>query len=456
MSLIDEAVQHYHELLARGDTAQHMQGIMQEQLRARRLYFGQVPVCRVLRPHFYLKSQWDYLRQQTELVLAAFSRAHAACLADPGLRAQLDLEDWEETLLDADKRAGIATPWTSSRLDAFYQPNTGYLRFVEYNAETPAGIGYGDGLTDAFLALPVMTDFARRHTIHEMRGMPNLVESLLRGYKAWANRPTDLPQIAIVDWPNVPTRNEHDICREYFEQHGLRTVWAAPEELDFRDGVLWAGDFRVDMVYKRVLCTELVHKLGMASAIVQAVQANAVYLTNSFSSKVLAKKASLAVLSDERNAHLFTPEQRAAIDQHIPWTRRVEERKTVYDGGEVDLVPFIADNRDKLVLKPNDEYGGSGVVIGWETSAEDWAATLKRALDVPFVVQERVHSVQRDFPMLIDDTLDISPRFVDADPYVFYGETISSCLTRLSSAALLNVTAGSGSVVPMFVIEPGG
>jgi hypothetical protein len=36
---------------------------------------------------------------------------------------------------------------------------------------------------------------------------------------------------------------------------------------------------------------------------------------------------------------------------------------------------------------------------------------------------------------------------------VFNGKTVYGCLTRLSSLALLNVTAGGGSVVPTFVIH---
>ena len=31
---------------------------------------------------------------------------------------------------------------------------------------------------------------------------------------------------------------------------------------------------------------------------------------------------------------------------------------------------------------------------------------------------------------------------------------LDGCLTRLSTAALLNVTAGGGSTVPTFVVEP--
>jgi hypothetical protein len=61
--------------------------------------------------------------------------------------------------------------------------------------------------------------------------------------------------------------------------------------------------------------------------------------------------------------------------------------------------------------------------------------------------------IQRNFPMWLDGKLDISPRYVDADPYVFSGQTVEGCMTRLSSASLLNVTAGGGSIVPNLLIQ---
>ncbi|HEX2623387.1 MAG TPA: circularly permuted type 2 ATP-grasp protein, partial [Phototrophicaceae bacterium] len=410
-----------------------------------------VPVCRSLRPQFYDTQSWEYLRQRTALVLRAFAKAHAACMQDQKLREQLDLEPYEEEMLQVDVDAGIKMPWSSSRLDAFYISETGYLRFVEYNAETPAGIGYGDELSYMFLEMDVMKRFQERYTIHPAAGMPHLIEGLIKAYRAWGG--TDQPQIAVVDWQDVPTLNEHEICRLYFEKKGYKTILCDPRDMEYRDGKLWKGDFRVDMIYKRVLANELVHRLGMQSAIIKAVRDRAVFITNSFSAKLMAKKASLALLSDEANEHLFTPEEVEAVHAHIPWTRRVQDRKTHYQGQEVDLLTFINDHKNNLVLKPSDEYGGKGVVLGWQVDDAEWQETIQHGLTTPFVVQERVEMVERPFPMMIDNALDISPRFVDADPYVFSGEYIGSCLTRLSSAALLNVTAGAGSVVPMFLID---
>ena len=447
--MIQAAVDLYHSLLV-GDIVAETHAALHAAQRARGLYFGERPLCRVLRPHFYLLDQWLYLQRETELVLSAFARAHAACVEHAELRAQLDLEPYEEELLPLDQ--GIDVPWTTSRLDAFFQPETLSLKFVEYNAETPAGIGYGDLLGEVFMTLEPMKRFQQYYYMEQFPGLGHLLGAILHGYRMWGGR--ENPQIAVVDWLEVPTHNEHEITRDYFDRNGFRSVVADPRDLEYRNGALWAGDFRVDLVYKRVLISELISRIGIENPIVQAMRSRAALMTNSFSAKLMAKKASLAFLSDEQNDWLFSDAQRAAIAAHIPWTRRVCERKTLFHGREIDLLPFIADNRDKLVLKPNDEYGGKGVVIGWEATQEEWNSAIHDALVNPYVVQERVAVVYRDFPMLLDDgTLDISPRYVDANPYVFYGKTVGGVLTRLSSAALLNVTAGAGSVVPMFVLQ---
>jgi hypothetical protein len=447
--MLREAVDYYHSLLT-DQVSADADGLMRSILRAGGLYFGDRPICRVLRPHFYTEEQWDFLKKHSRLILNAFARAHTACLEDASLREQLCLEDYEEKLFNLD--AHMAAPWTSSRLDAFFDVESATLRYVEYNAETPAGLGYGDQLTDVFLKLEPMKRFQERYVIQPSQGMDSLFDVLIRAYREWGGQ--QMPQIGIVDWHEVPTLNEHEICRRHFERRGARTVLADPRALEYHDGHLWAGDFRIDLVYKRVLVSELIRRMGVDNTIVRAVRDHAALMSNGFSCKLMAKKASLAFMSDERNAHVFSPAERAAIEMHIPWTRRVEERKTLYGGDEVDLLPFIAEHRGRLVIKPNDEYGGKGVVIGWESSSEQWNVAIQDAMTTPYVVQERVDMVQRNFPMLMDNgSLDISPRFVDADPYIFYGEDVGGCLTRLSEVSLLNVTAGGGSVVPMFVIR---
>jgi hypothetical protein len=246
--------------------------------------------------------------------------------------------------------------------------------------------------------------------------------------------------------------------------------------MDYTNGKLIAEGDPVDLVYKRVLLSELVERCGVDHAIIRAVRDGAVCMVNPPRCKILHKKASLAVLGDERNERLFSEEQREAIDAHIPWTRVVEERETrapkgsrflvpssqIAGGPEswqsgspdyVDLLPFISENREQLVLKPNDEYGGKGIILGWEAGDATWEAAIKTALDEPYIVQERVELPTEPYPSLVEGKVHVVDRMVDTAPYAAYGEYVDGCLTRLSTAALLNVTAGGGSQTPTFVTE---
>ncbi|MEK7325624.1 MAG: hypothetical protein AAB217_10255 [Chloroflexota bacterium] len=52
-----------------------------------------------------------------------------------------------------------------------------------------------------------------------------------------------------------------------------------------------------------------------------------------------------------------------------------------------------------------------------------------------------------------DGKVEIYDRMIDTNPYIWYGSYADGCLTRLSTAALLNVTAGGGATVATFVVD---
>jgi len=211
----------------------------------------------------------------------------------------------------------------------------------------------------------------------------------------------------------------------------------------------------VTIVFKRVLTSEFLTHYGeeaLSHPLVQAYAAGACVIVNSFRAKLLHKKSLFALLSDERFHDPLSADQRAAVAAHVPWTRVVRPGTTTYQGEQIDLLSFARANRERLLLKPNDEYGGKGITIGWEVSADEWDAALQAALSSPFVVQERVTIAYEPYPALIDGKVVIGERLVDSDPFLF-GTEVNGCLCRLSTVTLLNVTAGGGSTVPVFIID---
>ena len=450
--MTQEATEYYHSLL--DDTlAAETYGQLKTLLKERKLFFGDRPLCTVLRPHLYTPQQFRYLKRETEVILQAFGKVQQAGMSDPRIRENFYLEPWEEEVIHFDE--GIQVPWSTSRLDSFYSLEDDTLQFIEYNAETPAGMAYEDVLAESFLDLPLMKQFQLRYRAKPLAVRGHLLDALVATYEQWlGHKPQHMPQVAIVDWEDVPTRNEHRLCEEWFNRHGVRSILAEPRELEYRDGKLWHNEFRVDLIYKRVLGKELYERMGLGNPIFRALRDHAVCVSNSFQALMLYKKCSLAFLSDEENQHLFTDEEKRVIAEHIPWTRIVRDRNTYYNGNTIDLLTLLSSHRENFVIKPNDAYGGKGVILGWDVSDDVWQKAIREALNQPSVAQEKVNIASEVFPSYADGSLQMNRLFVDADPFIFMGTAVHGVLTRLSSAALLNVTAGHGSTIPSFVVEP--
>ena len=447
--MLRDGIEHYHSLLT-DDMGGETQRQLDEQLKHRGLFFGERALCTVLRPRFLSPAQYRFLQKRGAVVLRAFRTAHQAALQDEKLLAQFGLMEWEHQLVHVPTGFRDASP--VSRLDAFFTADQGGMKFTEYNAETPAGGGYNDVLTEVFYGLPIMREFLRTWDVHPLPARHNVLHALIDAYEQWLGR-TERPNIAIVDWSDVPTQSEFLLFQDYFTRQGMRCDIIDPADITYSNGTLNGPHGKIDLIYKRVLLHELVARGGIDHPILRAFRDGKVCMVNPPACKILHKKASLAVLHDERNSYLFSNEEQEAIDLTIPWTRVVEERHTTHAGDDIDLLPFIADNKDQLVLKPNDEYGGKGIVLGWEVDDMTWLKSIRTALSEPFIVQQRIALPKEDYPSVVDGKVMFIERMVDTAPYVAYGDHVDGVLSRLGTASLLNVTAGGGSQTPTFIAE---
>ena len=224
--------------------------------------------------------------------------------------------------------------------------------------------------------------------------------------------------------------------------------------------------------------------------LVKAYEARAVCVANDFRCKIPHVKAFFAVLTDERNAALFSAKEKEVIRGHVPWTRVVSDVRTMHAEKSIDLLAFIRKHRDNLVLKPSDEYGGTGVTLGWEATEKDWDATIEKAAAKAggeagcWIIQERIPIRREVFPYIGNSsghdfsraekrkkegalaregvapattnsaplTVEEKDMLVDFAPYLFQGK-LCGFLTRLSATGLANVTSGGGQV-PAFRVRP--
>ena len=444
-----DPITHWHALLER-ENAGALCSSLAERMRSRRLHFGGRPLCPFLRPFFLDSADEDRVRHAAETLWRLGERVAAVAIDRPDLLEQLALSDAEIRLAQVDP--GYETTSTAARADAFVLPDS--LQFAEYNAESPAGPAYSEGLAALFDEQRLMGRFREQYVVRRYEPVAALLDALVASYREWGGRAA-APQIAIVDWREVPTYSEFELLRDAFAAAGVPTLVCDPRDLEYRGGALYAAGQRIDLVYRRVLINDILAREDDCRPLLRAYEARAACVANSLRCKIPHKKAFFAVLTDERHGALFSAGERELIRRHIPWTAIVEDGPVVRGGTTVGLLEHLRTHRDEFVVKPNDEYGGTGVTLGWETSDADWDAALQRAVaerDRGWVAQERI-SVRRElFPVCNDGGMAMRDMLVDFAPYIFRGR-LAGFLTRLSATGLANVTSGGGQV-PAFVVSP--
>ncbi|HTH38565.1 MAG TPA: hypothetical protein VL572_11385 [Pyrinomonadaceae bacterium] len=450
-TLLLEAVAHYHRLLEDEELAAASYKMLNEGLETNRLIFGGRRLSPYLRPHFITAADWQRIKLVCETIWSALQKVKDAAVQDDAMLDELGVTEIEKVLVRIDPGYSQVSP--TARLDSFLTEDT--YSFVELNGESPAGIAFADSATEIFGSLPVMKAFAERYDVAGLEGSSKLLDVLLRCWDEFCGgNATRKPLIAIVDLKDLPTIKEFELFRDYFESNGYDAVICSPEDLEFTNGKLYFGSVQIDVVYKRLLVNEYLPIMDKYPALLDAYRARVICMVNSFRGKLVHKKAIFAVLTNERYEHLFNDTEVAAINAHVPWTRKFRQERTVNHGTEIDLVEWTRANSSKLVLKPNDDYGGHGIYIGWNSTAEEWDAAIEGALvDGDYLVQERVKTAKEMFPMIFDDIgkWRMVEQLVDLDPLLFNG-IVGSAFTRLSSNELANVTAGGG-MVPTFIIS---
>jgi hypothetical protein len=448
MSQLDEAIARYHKILE-SDSYRDLSWAteLQAQMEAEKLSFGGRLICPFLRPHFITRRQYDSLVKTGETLIEAVDRMQQMVLQSPALLSQLELLPAEKML--AAIPPGYKDLEVTCRLDSHL--TNGSLNLVQYNADSPTGVAWADGLSELFYNAAPVKEFRKKHALTKVSGKKHLLSALLATYKHFGGRRK--PKIAILEFRPTfaTTTSEFEIFRDFFRQEGCEAEIVSPDQLEFKNGILRRGDFEINVVYRRVSVQEFLQRFDLSHPLVQAYRAGAVCMANSFRSELAHKKAMFALLTDEKLTQKFPVAERKAIRDHVPWTRLVTAGKTTYHEKTIDLQEYVLKHRERLVLKPNDDYTGQGSFFGWEMNDASWDRALRQATRTPYVVQEKVDPARSAFPLQSDGILEFREMRVDVYPQAYLGK-IQSCSSWLSWGTTAGLSTSAG-LAPTFILE---
>jgi len=431
-------LQYLVELSKLGDSCARVQGEIERWLVEHDFVYDERTIPFVLMPHFISPGQLRRMQRAVAMVSPVLCRFCDAYPEDGRLREELALPNAEDELVRIDP--GFPQPIRICRLDAFLH---GYdIKFLEFNSDSPAGLGWTDVLfegLDLAIDLPrVRGEFDTSYTPI----LPELIATLRDAYRhARGRRPglPEAPRLALVDAPGTPTLGEFRIVSGTARDAGIETVIGSLDDVSYDGSRLRVQGEEVQLVYRRALIEDLGD-----SDLIAAAREGAAVVVNPFRANVASNKKILALLQDPRFEYLVGKPEAEAIRSTLPWTRVLRPGLATYGEWAFDLLSFVSDNRERLVLKPASDYGGRGVMLGMETDQSAWDDTIEAHHDAgDFIVQEYVPIPEEMFPTVEDGRVQMRLKRFNINPFAIGGR-YAGTLTRISDQAVINVAAGGG------------
>jgi glutathionylspermidine synthase len=389
--------------------------------------------------------------------MSAIEKVAEAFFSDPKFKNLLELKDLVEKYAKMNQvypRRQIV-----SRLDAFYMPENGDIKFIEFNCDSPSGMGWHDVMVDMFKELPTMKKAGETFKLEADKFLDTHTKMLLKKYqefcKAKGETPVSDPMFAIVCASDSTILSDVKVIVDTLAQKGHKAIYADPRDFAY-DGKHVTKDGQIVHVIYRDAVQEFLDEpyYGHTDAVLKAYEDGNICFVNPFCSRVGGLKSVLAIMHDERFSYLFTEEELEVIKKYIPFTRLVRDLETDYHGEKVNILDLIKNNREKLVLKPNSGYGGHGVMVGPAVTDEEWKDTLKTAMSPgnTYVVQEMVPIPFDEFPVVDEGKfLGFQPKNVNINFWAYDGE-FGGAYVRAASGAIINVHQGGG-MVPVFYVS---
>lgn len=429
--LVDDAIVRYHKILESQPHANlEWTDALTERMRAHGMIVGTRLASPFLRPHFLSKKQYEQMSKAGESLLSAIERIENLALANPGLLQRMELLPAERML--ASINPGYSFLHVASLLNT--NLNNGSMHFRNFQASSAAGLAYGELLADMFYDAPPVKEFRKKHSLTKFGGTKYLLSAILKAYKEYGGKKQ--PNLAVLEFKQ-PFQTidgaEHTVLVELFRKHGYQAELVNPEQLDYRNGVLTKGEYRIDLLYRASSLQEFLLRFDLNHPLVKAYRDGKVCMVNSFRAELAQKRAMFSLLTDETLTAKFPLAERRAIASFIPWTRIVSASKTQRAGATIDLPEFVSANKNSLVLVPNDSTGALPVFDGPNTDQGPWDRALKQALRERYVVQDRLEAVTAKFPVLFYGSMEMREMQVDVHPHMFLGE-VKSCTAHLSAA----------------------
>jgi hypothetical protein len=145
-----------------------------------------------------------------------------------------------------------------------------------------------------------------------------------------------------------------------------KIVWSA-------DGILMYQDEVMDTLMLPVVKGDELPVSFMAR-LQSYSERNQFYYPDNDGLAMFANKLLFALLHEQKTRAFLTPAELALVDEHIPWSAKLNSETVFNDGQSQPTEAFVMANQQTLVFKKAQSMQGKDVLVGKSLTAQQWLA----------------------------------------------------------------------------------
>ncbi|NLK44622.1 MAG: glutathionylspermidine synthase family protein [Tissierellia bacterium] len=388
------------------------------------IYKGE-PVPFLYHPMFFTEEDVKKFNDMVDTLMSITNKITEKYLNSKEFRKKFEYSPLLEDLILIDNGYDINVP--IARYDLFYGGDDNY-KFCEFNTDGSSAMNEDNTIGNILLETEALKEFGKRYKLSLFELIDSWVEDILSIYSKWSGR-GDKPNIAIVDFTESGTSAEFGVFKNAFIKKGFNAIIVDPRDLKYRDGKLYYQDYRIDLVYRRIVTFELIEKAHEIPDFIEAYRNKAFCCVGSIRSQIMHNKIIFKILHDEDTLEILSDKEREFIKKHIPITGLFKGDREVFDK--------VLNNKDKYIMKPLDLNASKGVYAGKDLSFEEWKNKLEKSWDKDYLYQEYFEPFTRDHIVFQDNGLKVE-KFKSIIGLFIYKEKFAGLYTRIGKLSIIS------------------
>lgn len=340
---------------------------------------------------------------------------------DENYRKLFDFDELTEKLILKDPGYDIDIP--IARIDIMYSDKDEY-KFCEVNTDGSSAMLEDIALSKIFEKSKAYEKYIEKYDLEKIDLIDTLVDSILSLYKTVKNKTPNLAIVDIIEFENI----EFETIKNRFEEKGINTKIVDVRDLKRKNGRLYAEDMEIDLVYRRLVTSDLIEHKNECKEFIDSYLANEFISIGSLRTTLFYTKDIFRILRLNQTKEILNQEEIDFIDKTIPFTETF-----VY---EKDL-DKILENKDKYIFKPKQGYASHGVFVGKELSKEDLRKELENIKNEAYIYQEYYKVDTMKFIMFKDEKAKIE-EFAAVTGLFVYNNNMIAPYMRIGQKALIS------------------